>query len=54
MLLPGGGGALKGEGLNRVGEMRGDCTPLLLGGVPGPPPDFFFKSMYLRTHFKPF
>ena len=56
MFLP--GGALKAEILNRAakavrGYERGN-EPLPLGGSGGPPPDFFSKSMYLRTHFKPF
>ena len=35
------------------GYDRGD-EPTLIGGVRGPPPENFSKSMYLRTHFKPF
>ena len=59
MLLPGGGGALKDKVLNRAakaarGSMRWGMNPLSLGGSGGPPPEFFSKSMYLRTHFKPF
>ena len=58
MLLPGGGGALKTEVLNRAGKAargyeRGDKPPLIRG-VPEHPPEIFSKSMYLRTHFKPF
>ena len=58
MYLPGGGGALKAEILNRVakavrGYERGN-EPLPLGGPGGLPRIFFSKSMYLRTHFKPF
>ena len=54
------GGALEAEGLNRAAKatrgesMRGGGTLLLLGGSGGPPPEIFLKSMYLRTHFKPF
>ena len=57
MLLPGGGGALKAEVLNRAVKapkgwsMRRGMKHLSLGG---PPPEKFSKSMYLRTHFKPF
>ena len=35
------------------GEYERGVVPLALGGW-GAPPDFFFKSMYLRMHFKPF
>ena len=42
MLLP---GALEAEVLNRAAKVaRGE----------GPPPETFVKSMYRRTHFKPF
>ena len=59
MLLQGGGGALKAEVLNGAakavrGSMRWGMNPLSLGGSGGPPPENFSKSMYLRTHFKPF
>ena len=47
-------GALKAEVLNRAGSMSGGMNPFSLGGSGGPPPIFFSKSMYPRTHFKPF
>ena len=34
--------------------MRGGLNPPLIRGAGGPPPENFVKSMYLRTHFKPF
>ena len=51
------GGALKAKVLNRAakaarGYERGD--QFFIRGVRGPPPENFSKSMYLRTHFKPF
>ena len=66
MLLPGGGGGGGGgtesQSLEPSGKSckaargggeyeRGGVNPLSLGG---PPPENFVKSMYLRTHFKPF
>ena len=41
--------AARGEGE----EYERGWTPLSLGGQ-GSPPENFVKSMYLRTHFKPF
>ena len=63
MLLPGGGGggggALKAEFLNEAakaarGEYERGMNLLLLLGGSGGSPEFFSKSMYLRTNFKPF
>ena len=51
--------SLEPSGESREGEgesMRGggvNPPPLSLGGR-GSPPENFVKSMYLRTHFKPF
>ena len=39
---------------SQEGGMRGEMSPFSLGGSGGPPPVNFSKSMYLRTHFKPF
>ena len=51
----------KAEVLNRAakaarggGEYEREDEPPLIRGVRGPPPGNFSKSMYLRTHFKPF
>ena len=59
-VVAGGGGgtesrSLEPSGESREGEsMRGGLNPLSLCGSGGPPPEFILKSMYLRTHFKPF
>ena len=54
----GGGGGTKSRSLepsdeSREGGMRGGY-PLSLGGFGGPPQEIFSKSMFLRTHSKPF
>ena len=59
-VVAGGGGALKAVVLSRAAKaargesMRGGCPPFIRGVSGGPPPENFSKSMYLRTHFKPF
>ena len=66
MLLPGGTESrtlglldrtLGPRGFCREGRgeiMRGGLDPPLIRGAGGSPPENFVKSMYLRTHFKPF
>ena len=60
-VVAGGGGALKAEVLNRAAKasrgesMRGGgLNPSMIRGSGGLARKFFLKSMYLRTHFKPF